>query len=49
MGADPARPAISFGHFGFDDHLMGVIRSSNYSKPTPIQSQVDISLCKFTN
>ncbi|XP_065664936.1 ATP-dependent RNA helicase DDX42 isoform X2 [Hydra vulgaris] len=39
MGADPARPAISFGHFGFDDHLMGVIRSSNYSKPTPIQSQ----------
>jgi len=39
LGAEPARPAISFAHFGFDQHLMGVIRKSTYSKPTPIQAQ----------
>ena len=40
MGGDAARPAISFAHFGFDSHLMGVIRKSEYSKPTQIQAQV---------
>ena len=39
MGAEPARPAISFAHFGFDSHLMGAIRKSEYSKPTAIQLQ----------
>lgn len=39
-GADPPRPAVSFVHFGFDGHLMGVIRRSEYAKPTSIQAQV---------
>jgi len=39
LGAEAARPAISFVHFGFDDHLMGVIRKSEYTKPTQIQAQ----------
>jgi len=39
LGAEPARPAVSFAHFGFDPHLMGAIRKSDYSKPTAIQSQ----------
>lgn len=38
-GAGPARPAISFAHFGFDIHLMSAIRRSEYSQPTPIQAQ----------
>lgn len=38
-GGEAARPAISFAHFGFDAHLMGVIRKSEYSKPTQIQAQ----------
>lgn len=38
-GFGPVRPAISFAHFGFDSHLMGVIRKSEYSTPTPIQAQ----------
>ena len=29
----------SFGHFGFDDLLMKAIRRSEFSQPTPIQSQ----------
>lgn len=38
-GHEPSRPSVSFVHFGFDAHLMGVIRRSEYSKPTPIQAQ----------
>ncbi|KAJ7375501.1 ATP-dependent RNA helicase ddx42 [Desmophyllum pertusum] len=38
-GALPMRPSISFAHFGFDDQLMGVIRKSEYTQPTPIQCQ----------
>ena len=41
-GSQPTRPAVSFVHFGFDTHLMGVIRKSEYAKPTPIQAQVGI-------
>ena len=40
LGADPAKPAISFAHFGFDLFLMSSIRRSEYSQPTPIQAQV---------
>lgn len=46
-GFGPVRPAISFAHFGFDSHLMGVIRKSEYSTPTPIQAQVDKILIFF--
>jgi len=38
-GSAPACPSVSFVHFGFDSHLMSVIRRSEYSKPTPIQAQ----------
>eukprot|EP00795_Rhopilema_esculentum_P014288 gene14288-5323_t len=39
LGAEPAKPAISFAHFGFDLFLMSSIRRSEYSQPTPIQAQ----------
>ena len=39
-GSESTRPAVSFVHFGFDAHLMSVIRKSEYAKPTPIQAQV---------
>ena len=39
-GALPTRPGISFAHFGFDEQLMGSIRKSEYTQPTPIQCQV---------
>ena len=39
MGADAARPSVSFVHFGFDQHLLSVIRKSEYTKPTSIQAQ----------
>ena len=32
-------PVCSFAHFGFDEQLMSVIRRSDYTQPTPIQSQ----------
>uniref|UniRef100_A0A915JC65 RNA helicase n=1 Tax=Romanomermis culicivorax TaxID=13658 RepID=A0A915JC65_ROMCU len=38
-GLKPARPVTSFAHFGFDEHLLSVIRKSEFSQPTPIQSQ----------
>ncbi|XP_060066289.1 ATP-dependent RNA helicase DDX42-like [Ylistrum balloti] len=38
-GFSPSNPATSFAHFGFDNELMGVIRKSEYSQPTPIQAQ----------
>ncbi|KAL9967663.1 hypothetical protein ACROYT_G025930 [Oculina patagonica] len=38
-GALPSRPSISFAHFGFDEQLMGAIRKSDYTQPTPIQCQ----------
>ena len=30
---------MSFAHFGFDDELMALIRKSEFSQPTAIQSQ----------
>lgn len=39
-GLDPPKPVSSFAHFGFDEKLLGAIRKSEYSKPTPIQGQV---------
>ncbi|XP_031572736.1 ATP-dependent RNA helicase DDX42-like [Actinia tenebrosa] len=38
-GAMPCKPCISFAHFGFDEQLMSIIRKSEYTQPTPIQSQ----------
>ena len=38
-GASPPKPVSSFGHFGFDEPLMKAIRKSDFSQPTPIQSQ----------
>lgn len=38
-GADLPYPVTSFAHFNFDDVLMKVIRKSDYTQPTPIQSQ----------
>lgn len=38
-GALPTRPSISFAHFSFDEQLMGAIRKSEYTQPTPIQCQ----------
>ncbi|XP_012944558.2 ATP-dependent RNA helicase DDX42 [Aplysia californica] len=38
-GLSPPKPVSSFGHFGFDEALMGSVRKSEYSKPTPIQAQ----------
>ncbi|XP_068208927.1 ATP-dependent RNA helicase DDX42 [Palaemon carinicauda] len=38
-GFDAPKPVTSFGHFGFDEALMKAIRKSEYTQPTPIQSQ----------
>lgn len=38
-GFDAPKPVTSFGHFGFDEALMKSIRKSEYTQPTPIQSQ----------
>nr|XP_053636381.1 ATP-dependent RNA helicase DDX42-like [Cherax quadricarinatus] len=38
-GFDAPKPVTSFGHFGFDEALMKAIRKSDYTQPTPIQSQ----------
>ena len=40
MGFDPPKPCVSFGHFGFDEQLMVLIRKSEFTTPTPIQAQV---------
>ena len=38
-GYSPPKPCVSFAHFGFDDELLALIRKSEFSQPTPIQSQ----------
>ncbi|XP_055600359.1 ATP-dependent RNA helicase DDX42 [Uranotaenia lowii] len=38
-GFMPTIPVTSFAHFGFDEQLMKAIRKSEYTQPTPIQSQ----------
>lgn len=38
-GFDAPKLVTSFGHFGFDEALMKAIRKSEYTQPTPIQSQ----------
>ncbi|EDO43557.1 predicted protein, partial [Nematostella vectensis] len=38
-GAMPARPCISFAHFGFDEQMMASIRKLEYTQPTQIQCQ----------
>lgn len=38
-GADLPYPVTSFAHFNFDDALMRAIRKSDYTQPTPIQTQ----------
>lgn len=38
-GPVPPKPVTSFGHFGFDEALVKVIRKLEYTQPTPIQSQ----------
>lgn len=39
-GFQAPKPCVSFAHFNFDDSLMSLIRKSEYSQPTGIQSQV---------
>jgi ATP-dependent RNA helicase DDX42 len=38
-GANPAKPCISFGHFGFDEDLMDAIARCGYTEPSGIQRQ----------
>ncbi|XP_013060807.2 ATP-dependent RNA helicase DDX42 [Biomphalaria glabrata] len=38
-GLSPPHPVSSFAHFGFDEALLGAIRKSEYTQPTPIQAQ----------
>ncbi|XP_014206546.1 ATP-dependent RNA helicase DDX42 [Copidosoma floridanum] len=38
-GPAPPHPVSSFGHFGFDEHLIKGIRKYEYTQPTPIQAQ----------
>jgi ATP-dependent RNA helicase DDX42 len=38
-GANPAKPCISFGHFGFDEDLMDTIARCGYTEPSGIQRQ----------
>lgn len=38
-GPSPPKPVTSFAHFGFDENLIKIIRKSEFTQPTPIQSQ----------
>lgn len=38
-GFTPPRLCVSFAHFGFSEELMALIRKSEFSQPTPVQSQ----------
>ncbi|CAF3600862.1 unnamed protein product [Rotaria sordida] len=38
-GVNIPRPVVSFAHFGFDERLMKTLRKSEFTTPTPIQSQ----------
>ena len=38
-GAAIPKPVSSFGHLGFPEILMKVIRKSEFTQPTPIQAQ----------
>ena len=38
-GFSQPRPCVSFAHFGFDGQLLALIQKSDFTKPTPIQSQ----------
>lgn len=38
-GPNVPKPVCSFAHFNFDETLMNVIRKSEFTNPTPIQSQ----------
>lgn len=38
-GYSPPRPCVSFAHFGFDSELISIIKKSEFTKPTAIQSQ----------
>ena len=48
-GASPPKPVSSFGHFGFDDQILKAIRKSEFSQPTPIQSQAIPALLSGTH
>ena len=41
-GFSPPKPCVSFAHFGFEEELLTLIRKSEFSQPTPIQSQVGL-------
>ena len=43
-GVNVSHPVVSFAHFGFDERLMKTLRKSEFTTPTPIQSQVHHSL-----
>ncbi|CAF4371280.1 unnamed protein product [Rotaria sp. Silwood2] len=38
-GLNVPRPVVSFAHFGFDERLMKTLRKSEFTTPTPIQTQ----------
>ena len=38
-GYSQPRPCVAFAHFGFDKPLLAAIQRSEFTQPTPIQSQ----------
>ncbi len=38
-GYSPTRPCVSFAHFNFDKSLLDIIKKSEFTTPTSIQSQ----------
>lgn len=38
-GSNPAKPCVSFAHFGFDDDVMATIIKAGYTEPSAIQKQ----------
>lgn len=48
-GVLPPKPVCSFGHFGFDEKLMSVVRKSGFVQPTPIQAQVGLYMVSVDN
>eukprot|EP01084_Bolivina_argentea_P292684 503231_1 len=46
---DDCRPVESFAYFGFEDRLMDVIITQNFSQPTPIQMQALPALLSGNN
>ncbi len=46
-GSFDIKPVISFGYLGLDDQFLSQIAKHGFTKPTPIQAQVNIKKATY--